>query len=220
MIPACTTSATVFDAKCFTNIIMSTPNALNCIFTYLQISRNPGNWDGLVGVHSLGKTSITLKTCLRLLPAPSIEYFVFNVINARHLPHPPPNKYYTNTPLVTHSDLPNGAARVNGEMVRGHAYWEGACIVHSGTLNCMVHSGPQPAPRWELDGKFRDPTDFIITSVKAHSGKGLKWDFKRGNQYQREKSSWLTASSKANGLQLFHLMRSPLYCVKLEVYFS
>ena len=32
-----------------------------------------------------------------------------------------PHQYYPNTPLVTHSDLPNGAARVNGEMVRGHA---------------------------------------------------------------------------------------------------
>ena len=36
-----------------------------------------------------GKTLITWKTS-RLLPAPSIEYFVFNVINAWHQPHPLP----------------------------------------------------------------------------------------------------------------------------------
>ena len=73
-------------------------NALNCIFANLQVSKNPGNWDGLVGVQSLGKTSITLKTCLRLLPAPSIEYFVFNVINVRHQPRPPPTNTIQHSP--------------------------------------------------------------------------------------------------------------------------
>ena len=39
-----------------------------------------------------------------------------------------------------------------------------------------MHGGHTP-PRWELDGKFRAPRDFIRAAAETRSGKGLNCGF-------------------------------------------
>ena len=52
-----------------------------------------------------------------------------------------------------------------------------------------MHGGHTP-PRWELDGKFQTPQDFIRAAAETRSGKGLKCGFNDNQHPLTVTSRW------------------------------